>query len=126
MGALNPNPFWYRSGVQFRSILRTESEWTESEYGWWDEMKSRQSRILREVLVNHNPYGLSTAPAAQKRSESETNPDYGSKVVVAEIGDAGFMRNGDGQTAVHPGIRNPGKAVETFGEVMVRIEGPLV
>ena len=30
------------------------------------------------------------------------------------------MRNGDGQTSAHPGIRNPGKTVETLGEVMIR------
>ena len=36
------------------------------------------------------------------------------------------MRNGDGQTAAHPGIRNSGKSVETLGEVMIQIERPLV
>src|ERR1700689_5890577 len=36
------------------------------------------------------------------------------------------MRNGDGQTAVHVGIRNSGKTVETLGEVTIRIERPLV
>jgi hypothetical protein len=36
------------------------------------------------------------------------------------------MGNGDGQTAAHPGIRNPGKTVETLGEVMIDIERPLV
>ena len=36
------------------------------------------------------------------------------------------MRNGDGQTAGHPGIRKSGKTVETLGEVMIRIERPLV
>src|SRR5271170_3636643 len=61
-----------------------------------------------------------------KRSEGETTTDCGSKVVGVVIGDAGTMRNGDGQTAAHPGIRNSGKAVETLGEVMIHIEGPLV
>ena len=36
------------------------------------------------------------------------------------------MRKGDGQAAAHEGIRNSGKRVETFGEVMVHIERPLV
>src|SRR5580658_863144 len=36
------------------------------------------------------------------------------------------MRNGDGQTAAHPGIRNSGKSIETLGEVMIHIERPLV
>jgi hypothetical protein len=43
-----------------------------------------------------------------------------------EIGDAGAMRNGDGQTAGYVGIRNSDKTVETLGEVMIRIERPLV
>jgi len=38
---------------------------------------------------------------------------------VVVIGDAGAMRNGDGQTAAHVGIRNSGKTVETLSEVMV-------
>src|SRR5215472_17620887 len=36
------------------------------------------------------------------------------------------MRNGDGQTTAHPGIRNSGKTVETRGEAMIRIERYLV
>src|SRR5271163_5358008 len=36
------------------------------------------------------------------------------------------MRNGDGQTAVHVGIRNSGKTVESLGEVMVYIDRRLV
>ena len=36
------------------------------------------------------------------------------------------MRNGDGQTPGHPGIRDSGKTVETLGEVMIHIERPLV
>ena len=43
-----------------------------------------------------------------------------------EIGDAGAMRNRDGQTAGHVGIRNPGKRVETLGEVMIHIGRRLV
>ena len=36
------------------------------------------------------------------------------------------MRNGDGQTAAYPRIRNPGKTVETLGEVMVDVERTLI
>jgi hypothetical protein len=32
------------------------------------------------------------------------------------------VRNGDGQTAADVGIRDAGIGVETFGEVMIRIE----
>src|ERR1039457_7516348 len=62
----------------------------------------------------------------RKRSEGETTTDCRSKVIVAVIWDTRAMRNGDGQTAAHVGIRNSGKRVETFGEVMIRIERPLV
>src|SRR5271170_301816 len=59
-------------------------------------------------------------------SEGETTTNRRSKVVVVKIGDAGAMRNGDGQTAAHIGIRNSGKRVETLGEVMIRIARHLV
>ena len=36
------------------------------------------------------------------------------------------MRNGNAQTAAHVGIRNSSKSVETVGEVMIRIERPLI
>jgi hypothetical protein len=75
--------------------------------------------------MNHNHVGSRLTPP-RKRSEGETTTDCRSKVVVVEIGDAGAMRNGDGQTAAHVGIRNSGKTVETLGEVMIRIEGHLV
>jgi hypothetical protein len=39
---------------------------------------------------------------------------------------AGAVRNGDGQTAADPGIRNSGKTIETLGEVMIHIKRPLV
>ena len=71
------------------------------------------------------PRSVSTEPA-RKRSEAETTTDCRSKVVVGVIGNAGAMRNGDGQTAADPGIRNSGKTVETFGEVMIHIERPLI
>src|SRR5271170_2729966 len=60
------------------------------------------------------------------RSEGETTTDCRTKVAVVVIGDAGAMRNGDGQTAAHVGIRKSGKSVETLGEVMIRVERPLV
>ena len=50
------------------------------------------------------------------RSAGETTTDCRSKVAVVVIGDAGTMRNGDGQTAAHVGIRNSDKSVETLGE----------
>ena len=53
-------------------------------------------------------------------SKAETSTDRRSKVAVVEIGDARAMRNGDGQTAGHVGIRESGKSVETLGEVMIR------
>lgn len=42
------------------------------------------------------------------------------------IGNSGAMRNSDGQTAGHVGIRKSGKSVETRGEVMIGIERRLV
>ena len=59
-------------------------------------------------------------------SEGETTTDCRSKVAVVVIGDAGTMRNGDGQTAAQVGIRNSGESVETLGEVMIYIERHLV
>lgn len=55
----------------------------------------------------------------RQRSEGKAGTDCRSKVVVRLVGDAGAMGNRDGQTAAHPGIRNPGKTVETLGEVMI-------
>ena len=83
-------------------------------------------RTRHEVLMSHNLGGLSTEPGASKRSESETTTDCRSTVVVIVIGDAGAVRNSDGQSAAHPGIRNPDKTVETLGEMMIHIERPLV
>ncbi len=76
-------------------------------------------RDFDEPLPNPNA-GLPTEPT-QKRSEAETTTDCRSKVVVGVIGDAGAMRNGDGQTAAHPGIRNSCKTVEALGEVMIHV-----
>src|SRR6202041_2282359 len=56
----------------------------------------------------------------------EPTTDCRSKVVIVQIRDAGAMRNGDGQTAGHEGIRKSGKTVQTLGEVMIHIERPLV
>jgi len=36
------------------------------------------------------------------------------------------MRNGNTQAATHPGIRNSGKTVETFGEVLIDVKRSLV
>ena len=78
---------------------------------------------LTAIFYNSHHFELTSRVAIKgKRSERETTTDCRSKVVVAEIGDAGAMRNGDGQTAAHPGIRNSGKTVETLGEVMIRIQ----
>src|SRR6202050_1991890 len=62
----------------------------------------------------------------RKRLEAETGTECRSKVAVVEIGDAGAMRNGDGQTAGHVRIRKSGRTVETLGEVVIRIKRPLV
>ena len=76
--------------------------------------------------MNHNPCGLSTEPAAEDDQKVKRPPIVGAKLLLWLIGDAGAMRNGDGQTAAHVGIRNSGKTVETLGEVMIRIERHLV
>ena len=71
--------------------------------------------------------GVRKEPNRRNRSsEGETTTDCRSNVVVVVIGDAGAMRNGDGQAAAHVGIRNSGITVETLGEVMIRIERHLV
>src|ERR1700735_935310 len=62
----------------------------------------------------------------RKPSEGETTTDCRSKVAVVEIGDAGAVRNGDGQTAGHEGIRKSCKTVEALGEVMIEIERTLL
>src|SRR5580698_3710101 len=67
---------------------------------------------------------LDSAP--QKRSEGETNTDCRSNVAGINIRNAGTMRNGDGQTSAHEGIRNSDVTVETFGEVIVRVERRLI
>ena len=85
---------------------------------------------FRNSLVSNPPRGLdepqpvlgSRLSPPRKPSEGETTTDCRSKVAVVEIGDAGAVRNGDGQTAGHEGIRKPGKTVEAFGEVMIRID----
>jgi hypothetical protein len=86
------------------------------------------SRVVGKVKINRNGQleagNLQLPP--QKRSEGETTSNGRSEVVVGFVGDAGTMRNGDGQTASHEGIRNSSKGVESPGEVMVDIERPLV
>src|SRR6202042_3181760 len=61
-----------------------------------------------------------------KRSERETSANHRSSVVLVQVRDAGAVRNSDGHTAAHVGIRNSGKNVETLGEVMIRVERNLV
>src|SRR3984885_1006822 len=71
--------------------------------------------------------GFGSGPSApQNGLEGETTTDCRSKVGLIVIGDAGAMRNSDGQTAAHVGICNSGKSVEALGEVMIRIDGRLV
>jgi len=65
---------------------------------------------------------LATTTPLRKSLERGRPPNCGSKVVVVLIGNARSMRNRDGQTAAHVGIRNSGITVETLGEVMIRIE----
>ena len=91
--------------------LRTGNVSTESECGLWDGMKPWRFRSCREVLMSHNPCWAVDSAAVRKRSEREANTHRRSKVVVGEKGDAGAMRNGDGQTAAHPRIGNSGKTV---------------
>src|SRR5271168_2218170 len=73
-----------------------------------------------------HPESFSRATPGRPRSEGEASTDCRSRVAIVEIGDAGAMRNGDGQTAAHVGIRIPGKSVETLGEVIIHIERKLV
>ena len=84
---------------------------------------AKSSRAL--IALFRCPAGSRLSPQG-KRSEGETTTDGRSKVVSVQIGDAGAMRNGDGQTAGHEGIRKSGKTVETLSEVMIHIERPLV
>src|ERR1700688_1451557 len=92
-------------------------------------MKSRntaaESHRTAEFALSDTHVSPGASPP-RKRSEGETTTDRRSKVAVVVIGNAGAVRNGDGQTAVHVGIRNSGKSVETLGEVMIRIERHLV
>src|ERR1035438_8595653 len=83
------------------------------------------TRCNLEAAANRHADSFRQLPP-RKRSEGETTTDCRSKVVVGVIGDAGAMRNGDGQTAAHVGICNSGKRVETLGEVMIQIERPLI
>src|SRR6202041_3050466 len=64
--------------------------------------------------------------AVPNGSERETTANCRCSVVLIEIGDAGAVRNGDGQTAAHVGIRNSGISVETLGEMMIRIQRKLI
>ena len=85
-----------------------------------------QSALTATISTTPVSHFVGSVHPSRKRSEGETTTDCRSKVVVGVIGDAGAVRNGDGQTAAHVGIRNSSKRVETFGEVMIRIERLLV
>src|SRR5580698_2359918 len=52
-------------------------------------------------------------------SERETTTDRRSIVAVVKIGDAGAMRNGDGQTSGHKRVCQSGKSVEALSEVVI-------
>ena len=85
----------------------------------------------RGGIARNGPTGrlVCAVPATsllRKRSEGKTATDCWSNVAVVEIGDTGAMRNGDCQTAAHIGTRNSGKTVQTLGEVIIHVEGPLV
>jgi hypothetical protein len=80
----------------------------------------REEQRTADRCVSGTHVGSRLSPPG-KRSECETNTDCRSNVVVVEIGDAGAMRNGDGQTAGHVGTRNSGKNVQTLGEVIIHI-----
>src|SRR5271169_6183592 len=82
-------------------------------------------RAHRRSRASGTHVGFRPSPS-RKRSEGETTTDCRSSVVVVDVGDAGAMRNGDGQTAAHVGVRNSGKTVETLGEAMIDIERLLV
>ena len=108
------------------SLARTQNPWIA-----FGEARSCPAALRGRIRVihdvrRHGEDDLARLSPPRKRSEGETTTDCRSTVVVGVIGDAGFMRNGDGQTAAHPGIRNSGITVETLGEVMIQIERPLV
>jgi hypothetical protein len=77
-------------------------------------------------LLHVDFYALLSLLSSGLDSERKPAANRRSKVTVVEIGNAGLMRNGDGQAAAHEGISKPGKTVETMSEAMIGIERPLV
>ena len=82
--------------------------------------------LTRRYGHGDNNARMARGRAISCRSERETSTEYWCKVGVVQVGDAGAVRNGDGQTAGHARIRNSGKGVQPPGEVMIRVERPLV
>ena len=72
--------------------------------------------------ISDHPVAARASRSYRERSEGDPNSDHRSNVVVVEIGDAGSVRNGDGHTAAHVGIRNSGISVETLREMMINEE----
>src|ERR1700761_2646356 len=87
---------------------------------------NEDTRPKSSASLNRNSCWASRLRPPGKRSEGKTTTDYRGAVVVAVIGHAGSMRDGDGQAAVYVGIRNSRETVETLGEVMIHIERSLV
>jgi hypothetical protein len=85
---------------------------------------AQEQRIAGRAL--QMPVRALDCPRHGKRSEGETSTDCRSNVVVVVIGDAGAVRNGDGETTADVGIRNADISVERLGEVMIHIERTLV
>src|SRR5580700_232986 len=108
------------------SMARTSTPLPPHNIAFWSLLRARFPRSGLSALGTPRRLRSLRHSSPRKRSEGETSPDRRSKVVVIVIGDTGTMRNGDGQTAGHVGIRNSGKTVETLGEVMIHIERLLV
>src|SRR5277367_5389148 len=84
-----------------------------------------RARIVTDPPTGRPSWRFRLRPC-QKRSEGETNTDCRSNVGWVDIGHAGAMRNGDGQTTAHEGIGNSDVTVETFSEVIIRIDRRLI
>src|SRR5579862_6706412 len=93
---------------------------------WLVRMESWRLRTRHNIFHELRPTSGSHYSPTLKRSESEPATDRRGKVVIGAIRNAGAMRNGDGQTAGHPGIRNPGKSIEALREVMIDVERSLI
>src|ERR1700722_14142990 len=105
-------------------------KWRTRSYGCWT-MRTPAARSNGVPGRPRNDYMDGTRSRSGKRncivlSEREPTTDRRSIVAVVEIRDAGAMRNGDGQTAGHKGIRQSGKTIEALGEMVIQIERPLI